>query len=124
MAQVYCNMYDPHSGFLFYYNTCTGESSWTKPLVAAMRGMDLELTPRTAAVVMQAHAPAGARAPQHHASLYRTALLCLCTTPLCSTPLYPRTSLHNTVLHRATILCFPTIARAVGFVEWFTYLKQ
>ena len=57
VAEVYRKMFDASSGYMYYFNTRTGASSWHKPLGAVLGDDDLEMTPRTMAAVLQAYPP-------------------------------------------------------------------
>ncbi len=59
IQEVYRKMFDSETGYMYYFNTRTGASAWTKPLGAVLREDDLEMTPRTMAAVLQAYPPAG-----------------------------------------------------------------
>lgn len=62
VGEVYKKLFDAGSGYSYYFNVRTGESSWTKPLARVLREGDLPMTPRTLAAVAEAYPPAVAAA--------------------------------------------------------------
>ena len=87
-AQHFSKFVDPSSGKEYYHDARTGETSWTKPDVLALAGMDVETT--VAAVDPQDHFVAmcdlcsTAGAPLTPESPYATMFCEMCDMPLCS----------------------------------------
>ena len=59
VSTLYHKLFDAGTGYMYYFNTVTGVSSWVKPLQRVLGDSDLDMTPRTTAAVLLAYPPAG-----------------------------------------------------------------